>query len=159
MEGIKLGGLFARPVQNTLINSVRHAVVDEFGQHETVLALVEHFKGIRWEGQAMPDVRITTEDGIDVAGELGSLVLVNRVSGIGRRALDLDAPTAVAALGGMARCGSGGTADCSRALGSGAIGAEFGDQVDVVFQLDTARAVELNFLERRADSIVGLVFG
>lgn len=101
LEGIEVLGLLSWPVQNSLVNGVRDTVVDELGKHKTILALVEHLKCIGREGQAVADVGITSQNSVDMAGELGSLILVDGVGDIGIGALDLNL-AAYATLGSMA---------------------------------------------------------
>ena len=96
VEVVQLLDLFARLVENTLVDCVGYAVVDQLRQHETILALIEHLEGVGREGQAVANVWVAGKDGIDMARELGSLVLVDGVSDVGGRALDLDSATAAA---------------------------------------------------------------
>lgn len=172
VEVVQLLDLPAGLVQDTLVDCVGHAVVDELGQHETVLALVEHLKGVGGEGQAVANVRVAGEDGIDVAGELGSLVFVDGVGDVGRGALDLDPATAGAAdarlrgvLGGRgdAAGGAGYSAWACRprahALLCGRRLAQLGNEVDIVVQLDAPRAIELDLLQGLAHHVVRLVLG
>lgn len=79
----------AYPIQNPLIDGVRHAVIDQFGQHQAVLALVKHLKGIRWKRESTADIRIPGQHGIDVPGKLGPLILVDSVRHVRRRPLHL----------------------------------------------------------------------
>ena len=171
VEIVQLLDLLARLVQDTLVDCVGHAVVDELGQHETVLALVEHLEGIGGEGQAVADVRIASEHSIDVAGELGALIFVDGVGDVGGGALDLDPATTCAAdagLGGvLGGGGAGGSAGDSawagwprvHALLCGRGLAQLGDEIHIVVQLDSPRAVELNLLQGLAHDIVRLVLG
>lgn len=46
MESIEIFRLSAGDVEDTLIDGVRYTVVDELGENQTILALVEHLKGI-----------------------------------------------------------------------------------------------------------------
>lgn len=101
MEGIEALDLLSRPVQNSLVDGVGDTVVDELGEDETVLTLVEHLKGIGREGQAIANVGVASQDGVDMTGELGSLVLIDGVGNVGIGALDLNL-AAYATLGGMA---------------------------------------------------------
>lgn len=79
MEGVECLDLLADSVQDTLIDCVGYTVVDELGQYETVLALVEHLKGIGGERQLVANVGISGKDGIDVTGEFFALILVDGV--------------------------------------------------------------------------------
>jgi len=106
VEGIEGLDLAARHVQDTLVDGVGDAVVDELGEDQTILALVEHLKGIGREGEAAVNVGIACEDGIDVARELGPLIFVDGVGDVGAGALDLNL-SADAALGDMAAAASG----------------------------------------------------
>jgi hypothetical protein len=172
VEIVQLLDLLARLVQDTLVDCVRHAVVDELGQHETILALVEHLEGVGGEGQAVADVRVASEHSIDVAGELGALVFVDGVGDVRGGALDLDPATSCAAdagLGGVLGGGGGGAGSAgdsawagwprAHALLCGRGLAQLGDEVDVVVQLDSPRAVELDLLQGLAHDIVRLVLG
>jgi len=49
VESIKLLDLLALPIQHTLVNGVRYAVVDELGEYQAVFATVEHLEGVEWE--------------------------------------------------------------------------------------------------------------
>ena len=90
LEGVERLGLPASHVQHTLVDGVGHAVVDELGQNEAVLALVEHLERVGGEREAGANIRVAGKDGVDVAGELGALVLVDGVGGISVRPLDVD---------------------------------------------------------------------
>lgn len=79
VEGVECLDLLADSVQDTLIDCVGYTVVDELGQYETVLALVEHLKGIGGERQLVANVGISGKDGIDVTGEFFALILVDGV--------------------------------------------------------------------------------
>lgn len=83
VESVQLLDLLTGLVEDTLIDGVWDAVVDQLGQDQAVLALVEHLEGIGGEGQEVADVGIAGQDGIDVPRELGSLILVDRVGDIG----------------------------------------------------------------------------
>jgi hypothetical protein len=172
VEIVQLLDLLARLVQDTLVDCVWHAVVDELGQHETILALVEHLEGVSGEGQTVADVRVASEHSIDVAGELGALVFVDGVGDVRGGALDLDPATSCAAdagLGGVLGGGGGGAGSAgdsawagwprAHALLCGRGLAQLGDEVDVVVQLDSPRAVELDLLQGLAHDIVRLVLG
>lgn len=71
--------LLADPIHNTLVNCIRYTVVDEFGQYETVFALVKHLERVNWEGKLVANVDVAGENRVDVSGELGSLILVDGV--------------------------------------------------------------------------------
>ncbi len=71
--------LAPRQVEHTLVDGIRNAVVDELGKHQAVLALVEHLEGIGGERQASANIGIAGEHRVDVAGEFGTLVLVDGV--------------------------------------------------------------------------------
>lgn len=101
VESVQLLDLLASLVQDTLINSIRYAVIDQLGQDQTVLALVEHLEGISREGQQVANIGIAGQDSIDVSREFGSLILVDGVGNVRRGALDVDATTTNAALGDM----------------------------------------------------------
>ena len=76
--------LLSSLVQNTLIDGVRHAVVDQLRQNQTILALVEHLECIGREGQEVANIRVSGKDSIDVSRELGPLIFVDCVCNIGR---------------------------------------------------------------------------
>jgi hypothetical protein len=168
VKGVERLDLLALPVQHALVNGVGHAVVDQLAQHQPVLALVEHLEGVGREGQAVADVRVACEHGIDVAGELGALVLVDGVGDVGGGALDVN--PAAAAAGAAAGAGLVGVAGRrGHAAGGGAGGAcvhallggrrlpQLRDEIDIVVQLDAARAVQLDLLQGLAHDVVGLV--
>lgn len=100
VEGL---GLPAGDVKDTLIDGVWYTVVDELRENQAVLALVEHLERVGREGEAAPNVGITGEDGINVAGKLGSLVFVDGMRDVCAGALDLNPATTCAAnISGMA---------------------------------------------------------
>jgi hypothetical protein len=83
VEVVQLLDLPARLIQHTLVNGVWDTVIDELGQNETVLALIEHLKGVGGEWQAVANIGVASKDGIDMARELGSLVFVDGVGDVG----------------------------------------------------------------------------
>jgi hypothetical protein len=99
VEVVQRLDLLARLVQHTLVDGVGHAVVDELGEHEPVLALVEHLERVRGERQTVANVGVAREDGIDVARKLGALVFVDGVRDVRGGALDLDAASTAADAG------------------------------------------------------------
>ena len=103
LEVVEVLGLPPGNVEDTLVNGIRYAVVDELRQDQAVLAIVEHLKSVGGEGEAAPDVGVAGQNGIDVAGELGSLVLVDGMRDVRAGALDLNpAATRAARTTGMA---------------------------------------------------------
>lgn len=92
VECIQRLDLFPRSIQDPLIDRIGYAVIDEFGQHQTVLAFIKHLKGIRRERQAAADIGIPGQDRIDVSGELGPLILVDGMCDVGGRTLHLYPP-------------------------------------------------------------------
>lgn len=74
--------LLSWSVQNTLINGIWHTIVDQLGEHESVLAMVEHLEGVCWERQQVPDIWVSCQNGIDVSGKLGALILVDVVDNV-----------------------------------------------------------------------------
>lgn len=84
VESIQLLDLLSGLVQNTFIDGVRHAVVDQLGEDQAVLALIEHLERVGGEGQEVSNVRIAGQDGIDVSREFGSLIFVDRVGDVRR---------------------------------------------------------------------------
>ena len=171
VEVVQRLDLLARLVQNTLIDCVWYAVVDQLGQHKTVLALVEHLESVGGEGQAVADVWVASENGIDMARELGSLVFVDGVGDVRGGALDLDPATAAAnaRLRSMLRgrrCAAGSTGYSARTCWTGAHAllcrrrdAQLRDEVYIIVQLYSPRTVELNLFQRLTHYIVRLVFG
>jgi hypothetical protein len=169
VEVVQRLDLLAGLVQNTLVDCVRYAVVDQLRQYETVLALIEHLEGIGGEGQAVADIWVAGEDSIDVARELGSLVFVDGVSDVRGGALYLNPATSTADAGlrgvlGGRGCAAGSTGYCAWARWAGAHAllcrrrlAQLGDEVYVVVQLYSPRAVEFDLLQRLAHYIVRLV--
>lgn len=129
MEGVERLDLLAGPVEDALVDGIRHAVVDELAQDQPVLALVKHLKGVGRERQTVADVWVAGEDGIDVAGELGALVLVDGVGDVGGGALDVDPAAAGASANaglvsvtwgrGRAAAGGSGWARVHALLGGG----------------------------------------
>lgn len=98
LESIEVLGLLTRQVEDSLIDSVWDAVVDELGKDQPILAVVKHLERIGGEGEARAKIWVASENGVDVAGELGALILVDGVGDVGIRALDLD-PATHASLG------------------------------------------------------------
>lgn len=82
VESIQLFDLLPGLIENTFIDSIRHAVVDQLGEDQTVLALVEHLERVSGEGQEVSNVRIAGQNGIDMSREFGSLIFVNCVGDI-----------------------------------------------------------------------------
>ena len=89
MESIQGLDLLPRPIQHTLVNGVRYAVINELGQHQAVLAVVKHLESIGRKWEAVTNVWIPSKHRIDVSRELRSLVLIDRMCDVGGRALDL----------------------------------------------------------------------
>jgi len=105
MEVVQRLDFFAGLVQNTLVNGIWYAVVDELGQDETIFAGIEHLECVGREGQAVANVWIASKDSVDMARKLCSLIFVDGVGDVCRRTLDLDAAatTANAVLGRVPR--------------------------------------------------------
>ena len=103
MESVQVLDLPSRNIQYTLIDGIWDAVIDEFGQHETVLAFVEHLEGVGGEGQAATNIGIAGKHGIDVTGKFRALILVDGVRDVSIRTLNVNL-AADAALGGMSAC-------------------------------------------------------
>lgn len=82
MERIQLLDLLSRPVQHTLVNGVWNAVVDEFGQNQSVFTLVEHLEGVSRERKKVPDVRVTRKDCIDMSREFGPLIFIDSMCNV-----------------------------------------------------------------------------
>src|SRR5690348_4695394 len=82
VESIEFLDLPARYVEYTLIDCVRDAVVDELGKDQTILTLVEHFESVGGKRKTTIDIGITSQHGIDVAGELSAFILVDSVSNV-----------------------------------------------------------------------------
>src|ERR1700712_1910486 len=74
MERVECLDLFSNLVQDTFINGVRYAVVDQLRQDQPVFAVVEHLEGISRKRQHMANVGIAGKDGIDMGGEGSSLL-------------------------------------------------------------------------------------
>lgn len=83
VERIQLLDLRARLVQNPLINCVGNTVVNQFRQDQPVLALIEHFEGIRGEGKHMANIGVARQNGVDMSREFGTLIFVNCMGDIG----------------------------------------------------------------------------
>lgn len=66
-------------VEYTLINSIRHGVVDQLAQKQAVTALVKKLERVRRNRKAVANMSIARETRVDVMGELGALVLIDRV--------------------------------------------------------------------------------
>ena len=79
VESIQRLDLLADPVQHTLIDGVRHAVVDELGQYEAVFARIEHLECVKWERKKMANIRVSGKHRVDVGGEGCPLVFVDGV--------------------------------------------------------------------------------
>jgi hypothetical protein len=82
VESVQLLDLLAGLVQNTLINSIGNTVIDQLGEHQTILALVEHLECIGREGQEVANVGVTGQNSVDMSGEFGSLIFVDGVGDI-----------------------------------------------------------------------------
>lgn len=100
LEGIQRLGLSSSNVENSLIDGVGNAVVDEFGQYQTVLALVKHLKGVGRERQAATDICIACQNGVDVAGKLGSFIFIDGMGDVCAGSLNLNSTTKTV-LGGV----------------------------------------------------------
>lgn len=90
LESIQVFSLLSGHVHNSLVDGVGYAVVDELGQYQAILALVEHLEGVGREGQSRADVGVAGENGVDVTSELRPLILVDGVCGVGIGPLDLN---------------------------------------------------------------------
>lgn len=101
LERVEGLGLLAGHVQYTLIDGIGNAVVDELGQNQTILALVEHLEGVGRERQAAADVAVARKNSVDVAREFGTFIFVDGVGDVSVRALNED--LAAATDGGL-RC-------------------------------------------------------
>lgn len=93
VKSIKLLDLFPGLVQDTLINSIGNAIVDQLRQYQSIFAFIEHFEGVCWERQKMANIWIASKDGINVPCELGSFIFVDCMCDIRRRTLDLNSTT------------------------------------------------------------------
>lgn len=181
MKRIKLLYPCAWSVQHSLINGIGHAVVDKLCQHQTILALVEHLKGVRWEGEHVSNIWVPGKHGVDVSGEFGSLIFVDGMRDVRRRALDVDL-SADASLGGMSmtagdmrrgfggngRCGTGGLATASQfcyqlytvsirciiPILNRKCRSTMVTDVNVILELDPARAIQFDLLQCLPDNIV-----
>lgn len=162
--------LLAGLVEYTLVNCVGYAVVDELGEHQAIFTGIEHLESVGREGQKVPNIGVSGQDSIDMAGELGSLIFIDCVCDVGGGALDLDSATtrADAAFGGMAglccwtarSCSTtSATTACVHSLLRGRGLPEFGDEIYVIIQLHSPRAIQLDLFEGLAHNIVGLVLG
>ena len=177
VEGVQCLDLLADSVQDTLVDGVRYAVVDELGQDQTVLAVVKHLKGVGIERQQVADIGVSRENSIDVPCELGQLILVDGML----RAASRTANSNSAAFWGSANAGlcsvrgcagravawlRSGTANASgtlRAGGHALLGRrglpQLGNEIDIVVELYATRGVEFDLFQRLADDIVGLALG
>lgn len=90
LESVQVLNPLSGTVEDTLIDSIGNAVIDELRKNQAILALIEHLKGIGTEGKDMTDIRVTGEDGVYVTSEFSSLILVDGMCGVGGRALDKD---------------------------------------------------------------------
>ncbi len=87
LESVGAFASFAK-VEYTLIDGIRHGIVDKLAENETVSALVEELEGVGWDRKARSNVRIAGETRVDVTGELGTFILVDSVLSGGSSALD-----------------------------------------------------------------------
>ena len=92
MKGVQLLDFLPGFIQHTLINSVGNAIIDQFCQHQSILAFVEHLKGVCLERQKLTDIWITGKDSIDVPCEFSPLIFIDGVRDICGRTLDLNPP-------------------------------------------------------------------
>ena len=90
--------LFAGLIQDTLVDRIGDTVIDQLGQNQAIFALVEHFKGVGRKGKFMAYVRIAGKNGIDVPRELGSLILIDGMGGVGGGTLEVDCFATYASL-------------------------------------------------------------
>lgn len=174
MECIQLLYLLARPIQDSLVDGVRHAVVDEFREHQAVLARIKHLERVEREGKEVPDVWVASKHGIDVRGESRSLVFVDSMRAGG--ACDCDSSCSTSANAASARmlrtdrrwrrstctrgvaCASRSLHCCIYPLLIGAGLPQLRDQIDVVIEFYSPRAIQLNLFQRLTDDIVRLSF-
>jgi hypothetical protein len=132
LERIQSLDLLPRSIEDSLIDGIRHAVVDELCEDKPVLAFVEHLESVGGKWKTLANVRITSEDRIDVAGEFRAFFLVDVVDDIRRGALDLD-PAAdrgfLAMTGDGGGCFAGCSADAASPSGLPRARAQFGDEL------------------------------
>lgn len=100
LKRIESLGLAASYVEDSFVNGVRHTIVDQLGQDQAILALVEHLEGIGGEGKPAANISVTIQHRVDVASEFGSFILVDSVGDVCARPLNLNL-AADAALGYM----------------------------------------------------------
>jgi len=84
MEVVQCLDFLAGSIHNTLVNGIRYTVIDQLGQHETVLTMIEHLEGIGGEREQVSNIRVAGKNRIDVTSESCALVLIDRVRGVGR---------------------------------------------------------------------------
>ena len=177
VEGVQCLDLLADSVEDTLVDGVRYAVVDELGQDQTVLAVVEHLEGVGVERQQVADIGVSRENSIDVPCELGQLILVDGMLRAAGRATNSDSAASCVSTNAGLRSVRGcagravawlrsGTANASgtlRAGGHALLGRrglpQLGNEIDIVVELYATRGVEFDLFQRLADDIVGLALG
>jgi len=98
LEGVEIFCLLAGQVENSLVNGIRDAVIDQLGEYQAILTVIKHFECIGGEGEATAEIRIAGENGVDMAREFGALVLVDGMGDVSVGSLDLDS-TAHASFG------------------------------------------------------------
>ena len=49
MECVEGLDLLASTIQDSLVDGVRDAVVDQFGENQSILAFIKHLKGVGWK--------------------------------------------------------------------------------------------------------------
>lgn len=177
VEGVQSLDLLADSVEDTFVDGVRYAVVDELGQDQTVLAVVEHLKGVGVERQQAANIGVAGKNSIDVPCELGQLILVDGMLRAASRATNSDpAASCVSANAGLRSvrgCAGravawlrSGTANASGPLrpgGHALLGwrglPQLGNEIDIVVELYATRGVKFDLFQRLADDIVGLALG
>lgn len=83
VEGIQSFDFLPCAVENTLIDGVRDTVVDQLRENQPIFTLVKHLEGIGREWESASNIRIASENSVDVTGKLCPLVFVDGVGDIG----------------------------------------------------------------------------
>ena len=92
MKGVEWLYLLSHPIENPFINRVRHAVVNQFCQYQSILAFIKHLKGIGRKGKTMADIRVARQHCVDVSSKLRPLVFVDGMCNVCRGPLHLYSP-------------------------------------------------------------------
>ena len=84
MKGIERLYLLSHPIQNSFINRVRHAIVDQLCQYQSILTFIEHLESICGKRKTMANIGVTRQHCIDVPSELGPFIFIDGMGNVCR---------------------------------------------------------------------------